>query len=362
MKSFAGIYSQAKSVALLSLFGLAGLISACSTDVELNTKSQPVPIVYSILVPDSSFQYIRLSRLFQNSDGRSALDIAKNDPAAYTYAPDEWDLTLYSVAGRDTFELTNFEQSEIENKSLEGDFAGPRQTIYRSTQQIAITGTREVNGQQRPLVYLLKGVNAKNGQVFSCSTSGIGPFSIAYPNSDEGIDNPVAFTFDPQPNGGRTSAFVTIGNPPIGKATQKFNLEVNYEETYRSGNTVAKSFLIQGVGTLNGLISSGEFFGSLKSQVNVDTNVVKRKFLFGEVQVFYGNQDFSNYLDVLNNYNPITQIQPTYNNINGGIGLLAFRRSRVAPVRISSETVSNMNAIRGNAQLYPELAALKFTL
>jgi hypothetical protein len=354
-----------KNLARLSLFGLlaaCGLlgISGCSTEVETNAPGPDSPVMYMIVNPDSAYQYLRLNKSFKNADGRNAFDIAKNDPDRYSYPKNQWAIELIEVDRQSSRVLCSFESIENNNKSLEGDFSAPAQLLYRSTVPVVVRGAVVGAGFKRKLTYRLVARNLISGDTFSGQTQGIEPVDLGFPSSTD-LNSVQTYTFATNPKG-PNSAFIIVLNSPVDKNATKSNLEVNYTEYHKNGDSLNKICLIRGVASLTNDISGEEFFSGILQNIKVDNNVDRREFRKSRVVVYFANSDFSNYLDVLNNYNPVTQIRPTYNNLNGAVGLIAFRRSSFGYFSVSNETVSQMNLIQGNNFLRPDLAALNFRI
>jgi hypothetical protein len=348
------------------LIGLitAALFQACSTDVNTNGPDVDIPIVYCVLQPDSAFQYVRLNKTFLNANGEDARSIAKNDPARYNYSAGEVVLSLFEVDnGKDSL-IANFVPVTLNNKES-GEFAGPDQILYRTANAVNIRGERRIGTSgRRRLFYKLEGLNAKTGVKFSSTTSGIGSFEIAYP-----LDN---YDMDFNPGSRSSTLFLAISSTNcggsleeisacLGGATSTANFEIKYTDFYADGSNKDTALMYRNfLFPLNSALRGDDFFSFLLGQIKTNSTVSYRKFTSSNVTLFIANSDFDQYLDVLNNYNPVTQIRPTYNNISGGLGLNTVRRSKTVKVNISNLSVRNMNTITANAPDYPALFNLKF--
>jgi len=346
---------------LMAIIAFQYLVS-CSTAVDTNGPAADTPVVYMILNPDSAYQYVRLNKTFVNSNGLDARLIAKNDPSAYNFGAGDVTMTLYEVDnGKDTA-IATFEPVTLSNKDT-GLFAAPDQILYKSVAPVNLKSDKRIGTSgNRKLNYKLEGVHKVSGAKFSATTTSVSNFQIFYPV--DGIN------IDVYHESRESSLFIAIQSDNcngadivscLGGANSVANFEIKYrqyldDDTFKDTTLQYRNFLFPYTTSMG----TGDFFNFLVNKIKPNSRVRKRVFLPSNVLLYIANKDFVQYLDVLNNYNPITQIRPVYSNVSGGIGLLAFRRSKSATVNISDKTVRDMNSVSGSSPNYPNLYNLKF--
>jgi hypothetical protein len=336
-------------------------ITACSTEVETNAPYQEIPVVYGVLNPDSAFQYIRITKGFLNNNGEDARVIAKTDTSQLYYKNGELDVKLISTTTRDvTDTLATFTEVVNTAKQADGDFAYPEQKLYRSVNRVLLN-------QPLGTIYQIVVTNKLTGKQVKATTNLVGGYTINSPseiNPSSPINN-----FDFRVEGKGASNFIAISPAPNNATIFKANLRINVREVYSDGSikdtsilwaNVASPLIVGTNNTINRDIETNGFFELLLSTFKSNDGIVSREFLPSEFLFYAGNSDFQKYLDLLNNYSPVSQTRPIYNNISGGLGLWTSVRNKRIPIRISNNTVNEMNFVEFGSARRPDLFALKF--
>lgn len=336
-------------------------LAACSTEVETNAPYQEVPVVYAVLNPDSAFQYLRITKGFLNSNGEDARTIAKTDTNAFYYKNGELDVRLIATQPNSTVDtLASFIEVRNFSKAADGDFAYPEQKLYRSVNQVRLV-------QPQGTTYQIVVKNRITGKEVKSTTNIVGPYTI---NSPSEINPSSAINdFDFRVGERGNSNFIAISRPPLNGAIFKANILIKVRNFYTDGTTkdttilwknVASPLEVSNAGNINRDIDGEGFFELLLTSFKSNAGIEYRQFIPGEFLFYAGNSDFLKYLNLLNNYSPVAQTRPIYNNINGGLGLWTSARNKSIPIRISNTTVNELNFIENGSARRPDLFALKF--
>jgi hypothetical protein len=341
--------------------GLAVLIGGCSTEVETNAPYQEVPVVYAVLNPDSAFQYLRITKGFLNPNGEDARDVAKNDTNALYYKNGELDIKLIAIIPKKPSDtLATFTEIRNFSKVADGDFSYPEQKLYRSINPVGLV-------QAQGTEYQIVVTNKLTGKQVKSTTKIVGAYTINIPSEI----NPGSLIneFDFKVGQKISSNSISVIKPPQNGTIYKANLLVNVRQVFKNGTIKDTSILWSNLasplgknnsGTINSGIPDDGFFQLLLSSFPSNDGVEYRQFLPSEFLFYAGNSDFQKYLSLLNNYSPIAQTRPIYNNIDGGLGLWTSVRNKRIPIRINNKTVEELNKIESGSARRPDLFALKF--
>jgi len=320
-----------------SLIALLGtLATSCDDDIDINAPYEDVAVVYCLLDPDSTRQYLRINRLFQ-SDG-SAEEDAKNR-SLHEYETLEGFIAELNDDGSygETFALQVTE--DIPKDS--GLFFYPDQKLYfidgtlnpESTYELRFTKPNgdQVSGQTalvRKTGQSLSGVNSWviNG-VPLMSNGGIKEsidFEVLSPINAKGFELSMEFTFEEE-YANNTSQLVTI-NIPIGTFTfDKVRSGVNIE------SKVDVSF--------NPLI----FYERISAEVPIITGnespqILRRKPIEGalDMKLSFLDQDLDIYIEVTRPSTSLLEDKPPYTNVSNGIGIIASRTKDETEFALSS--------------------------
>lgn len=121
-------------VSLAAFLGMTIFMAGCSTEFDVNDEWEEIGVVYCLLDPSDSVQYVRLQRAYLNNE-RDAMELANlHDSIYYT---DEVQVTL-SVLG-ETYRLSPV---KIERKN-DGDFNSEPYFAYRTPEGFEVEEGRK---------------------------------------------------------------------------------------------------------------------------------------------------------------------------------------------------------------------------
>ncbi len=309
---------------------------SCSTDLDVNAPYRETKVAYCILDPSQPFQTARISKGFL-SDGRSAFDIAKNNPDSSLYDPSVLEVQLQELNAVTRQQLKSWDLKDTLYKNKEeGVFYAPDQIVYK-TPNIRLDSSR---------LYRLSLFNKRTGNRSEAITNVIG--------RNLRITSPLA-DIPSQPNSipFRTKAATVIKtsksqNAAIMEGFTRFQIQV---KKAGASDTIEESWLwkspgLFSIGFEDAKSSYGPngFFSFIKSEVQSRGNqgVEWRRFKSTQLEITSANKEFENYSLVNGNYNAITQSIPTYTNFNTGLGVLCARNQqifRIAPSNLSLDSL-----------------------
>ncbi len=317
--------------ALLLLFGIS-----CSTDVDVNAPFVETPIIYSIVNTEDSLQIFRLEKAFSGENG-NALELSQ-DPEQIYYDPADVKLTFKLAPPNrpdEPFFIDTLQMVLCDTCKEEGDFYSDSVPVYLTTRSIGFTDTVEDTYDA-----FLEFMNIRTGVEATAQTGLIPCFNISTPQNFCNRQSSPNMTYD--------EIEVRFSGPENGSLAYVSAICTYFEEPVGGGQlfdrtTEDEPFLLLTAEPLNKSVDwiyeYDEFdsllFGNyLNRAVDTSNN--------NEIQVRYFensgtcdwyftifNQDYRDYQQINNNFNPITQTSPIYTNVDNGLGLMGAMTQRV---------------------------------
>lgn len=324
---------------LLLFFSILVFFSSCSTKLEVNAPYEELKVLYCILDPQQPFQTARISKGFQN-EGRSANDIARNNPDSSNFSPIIIKVEL--IEKKNGLVKREIEMTDtVFNQKDSGLFYYPDQRVYKTANfQIDSLST-----------YSIKVTNKITGKVSEATTSIVRSyFRFEQPNPYPDIVGDPLFLGFSSKNDTPIKIFKSV-NAEVMQAIvywkiRVFSDNVNYHDEIWTMNAPGDLEIKQSASApATGFIGKGSFWNYIAYEVakRGNTNVVARQFLTSEFEVSGASIDYKKYRQAFNNYNSLTQSLPIYTNVSNGLGVMASRNSRRFPVgldRISKDSLA----------------------
>jgi len=286
------------------------LLVQCKNDFEVNDKWKDITVVYGLLNPSDSIQYIRVTKAFLgNAD---AYTMAQHSDSLYykniNVSIEEW---LNSTL-TNTFVFTK--DSLIPRES--GTFSTDK-NIYYKTAHILNPNA----------IYKLKVL--ENGKEISSETSLIPDFTVTT------IPNMISLYTS---QGGLEIKWYTPKNARIFETTLKFRYyEITAIDTVKDSIDIPlprqiSTSLAGGENMSTSLIGT-QFLSFVGNRIKQNSNVIKRvvaKNCFG-FSFMVGTDDLYTYMQVNAPSSGIVTEKPAYTNISNGIGIFTSRLSKRLP-------------------------------
>ena len=342
---------------LLSFLLLIIGIQACSTELEVNAPYRETKVLYGVLDPTLPYQTVRIGRGFL-SEGRSALDIAKNSPDSSLFKPSNLEVQLFEIKlgtnGRfDTTQRILFYADTILNKETSGDFFAPEQLVFRTPAVQLDTNTRA-----DLLQYLIRVRNKISGKVSEATTRIPGKELNIRNWAAIGLTDKGPFSLD---FGSKKKTTISI-NKSVNTAVVQLSLnwkmrvittDDTLEEIWKLSSGIEND--IQG-DQKEIIFGAGSFWSFIQGELSKrdSRNVISRRFLPSTMEVYAGNKDYDNYRVVNGNYNAITQSQPVYSNVsNDALGIFCGRNQRRFAISLDRVVIDTLQV------RFPELKLIK---
>lgn len=315
---------------LLIITVLIGLLSSCSTDVDIYADYKDITIVYGLLDQNDDTSWIKVTKAF-SGPGNALLYAQNPDSNNYSY---KLDVKLTGVQNGVEKQTITFDTITIKNKKA-GDsiFYYPNQLVYYTTEAL-----------NEDYTYNLK-VKKKN-ETLSSSTEIVRSFTIT----------------DPRRFINFMDSDVVEWNSSKGGKRYEVSLVFHYKELLPGSTDTTYSSISWYLGQtkstdLNGgeeliIGYSGDlFYSTLEGKLDPVLNV---KRWAGDVDVIIasGTQEFDNYIDVNDGSGSLLSEVPVYTNIEGGYGIFGSRITITKSVQLSVRSMDKLVID------YPELGFL----
>lgn len=331
----------------IGLLSIVLLLSACSSDVELNAPYKSTTIVFGLLNPDVNndgvtsaldTQWVKINRTFLG-EGDNTSYAAIRDSSEY----DDEDIEIMVVQQMDEDDVVHeypLHSMEVSNKSIEGIFYGPAQTVYYFIPDngmsqdyeyqiyIKFTDGHEVTGRTNLIDNEFQWLVPQTGFPLVLA-------NIAGSNSVSYVD-PVSYKWYSPENAAFYSGTLRLYYteevyassdwtvPPISSTEKWIDYEVGDIE---QGETQAGQIMTLG-------FYGGSFFDYLGNTLEKSPNIRRiighydnsiSKTICFEAIMTVANEELATYVEVNTPSGSIVQERPVYTNINNGLGLFASR-------------------------------------
>ncbi len=318
--------------AVLSIAILAG----CTTKFSVNGEYSETPIVHMLLDPHDEFHFLKLNKTFLG-DG-NANDFALVADSAYF---DQVDATIEELIDGTTVRSWTLQDTIIENKES-GSFYYPEQKLYffqaddlneEATYRLNIdieNGKHTVQGETE----LVKGIN------------------ITFPNVNQQLN----FAEANVPQNGYNTQSIAFSTG-IGGAIYKVQVRFDYREVKASGNE--NKSLTWDVGTVRiadlttptpSLGANGEaFYEFIANRIQQDPTVTRRTIRGFELIVTAGSEDLNTYMLTNEPTSSLAQNQPTFSNVDGGLGIFSARTTAAQYKPFQSPDSPNIRGLNVNS-------------
>ncbi len=301
---------------LLAFFPL--LFSHCSTDVDLIAPYQETTVVYGLLNPADSVQYIRVAKAFLG-EGNALVMAGVNDSIYY---PDSViTVVLQRWKNGILLDSTLLVRDETIQKET-GIFSNQPNVLYRTVKD----PVNHTDSIYKDCQYRIRIHNKYTGNEVTSTTGIVGDISVTIPSPNPAIKLSMTASVP------STVKWYTAVNGKV------YNLVIRffYEEkllsppntfTVKSADWTFSNVEVPDprISVLREIEYIGEdFYKNLAAKVQPD-NTVERKPLFVNFVFTIGAEEFYSYYLVNQPSLTINQEIPQYTNINNGIGIFSSR-------------------------------------
>lgn len=293
---------------LISILSIAG----CDNEIDINTDWKETPVVYAFLDPNTSTQYLRIQKTYQNSVDISTDQGAQINDSLY------FDTILVKIKSAGLPDVLFTKTTEIPKEA--GFFSSNTHYLYKAN----LTPIYNRG-------YTLEIYSPKTNNTYVSNTKVIGTSKI--------ISATFQFT--------KPEQFITLVLTPIPSATTvSANLRFRYLEysgSISSADTISVDYLITEQvqttteGNIRYRINNRVYVNYLKSIIPVKAGYTRQIVGFDMAYVGAG-KELSDLMEIMKPSAAIVQKKLEYSNISGGLGIFS---SRSENLDYNIQTLSN---------------------
>lgn len=309
--------------------------TGCTTDFDVTADWKQINIVYGLLEPYDSVQYIRITKAFLN-ENTSALDVAAIPDSSYHQ--DSLHVVLQPIQNGNVLGNIELYKTELQNKEP-GDFSYPSHILYRTPPSFQL---------DPELRYRIVLESPATGNISTGETEVLGPVQPEYPRASFGADSGVIdfSTYSKFPLSfytGQNAYFydiilqVSYLEYPQGQPDQAVLKELDWY--------IDREIVVDPESQEEVLVrfESEGFFRFLGSNIEVDPGIRRR--LRNVVLVYGGGtRDLYYYITLNRPSLNIVEKQPEYTNIENGLGLFASRQIDSLRIGFTAPTLDSIRA------------------
>ncbi|MDR1113434.1 MAG: DUF4249 domain-containing protein [Bacteroidales bacterium] len=294
---------------LLYLSTLVILFAACKPEVDLTSNYKNITVVYGVLNPDDSIQYIKVYKGFLvDGDAR----IAAQNPDSISFYKKI--TVLLEEHGANNQLIKTIELDTTTSVPISpGDFVNPARVLYWTAEPI--------HPQSR---YKLRILHKESGKEISAETPIVSGINIRKPASYISLNVPQSSTFelrDIEHVAGYSVklTFYYIEQNNRTREVKHGKIEKNYTPYLLRGNSF--SYVPK------------EFYGIIAANLSPDPNVTR--YIDGDTcfkfEVWGGTEELIRYIEINHPSSSVTQNQRIYTNLtsedNSAYGIFAARNN-----------------------------------
>ena len=316
---------------------------SCSNEIKIAAPWKETIVVYGLLDPAASVNYIRIQKAFLDPNGNAYKFVDTND----SIYPTNLEVKLFvrkNGAIIDTLfpQLVNGDNEGIHKDT--GLFSSSPNYLYKITNHIF--DSRLISGGSEDYEYELKVKNKGTGYECSSKTYTTGLLESLAPVSPSSKD----ITINDKAN-----SFMSVYYRE-GRFVKTYDMIIRfwYKETQKSDTSIKtiKSFdwnifknkptkTINGYETQLFAISGSVFYEILNANIKPDADL-KREALYCDVEYYGAGEDLYTFIQVNQPSIGIIQKKPEYSNIINGLGIFSSRyitAVRSVPVSVGMKAV-----------------------
>lgn len=310
-----------------------GFIYSCSTDFDVDADWKDITIVYGLLNPADSVQYIKVNKAFLGK--ADAYQMAQcSDSLNYSNV----NVILEKIKKGKVVTTITLEKTIL--PKVDGIFSTNDNIVYKTNARLLST-----SDDIEDIEYALRIFIPQNGKNIESKTSLVDNLRIS------SLQKYISFTHsENEPN--CVVKFETAKNAKLYELSLSIHfIEYNSEtgsKTYRTldwPQPLLTSETNSGMEKLEFDINKQSFFRFMASKLTVSPSIkrvaIKRAV---DLNFIVGGEDLNTYIEVNSPSNTIVQEKPAYTNITNGIGLFSCRYdTTVAGKQFSDDTLDSLS-------------------
>ena len=292
------------------------VLTSCETEFSLSGEYEETPIVHMLLDPNDEIHYLKLNKTFLGEG--NANDFAMVADSAYF---DDVDAVVEEIeidnGVINVLRSWSLKDTLIENKES-GAFYYPEQKLYFFKEPAL----------DEDLTYRLR-IDINNGQhIVTGETELVRNIGISYPSVVQRLN----FAENDVPQNGYNTQSISFSE---GQGARIFKVEIRFDYREQKQSGAENKSLTWDIGTVRSedltgvgasVAANGElFYQVIGNRVEDDPEVTRRTVRGFEIRVVAGSEDLNTYMLVNQPTSSLAQNQPTFSNVEGGIGIFSAR-------------------------------------
>lgn len=329
---------------VISTIAIFILIQSCKNDIQVLAPYKDTTIIYGLLNPTDSVQYIRIHKIF----------LGEGDAYQFAQVPDSFYyqniLKVQLERWKDNVKLSTIDLIQDSNSIQKdtGVFANCPNILYKTIGNDSIYNDYNSNTGVHS-IYKLVVTNLESGRIVTAETPIVSKLYVSSPNS--GLVN---FTLNPYQIKWTSCYFGEVYEVVIRfhYSEADINNPFNFTDKYVDWHLGQKlSTSTSFVSPMQIDLGKDDFFLMLKSKLKADPNIIRKA---GKVDFSFtaGAEELYNYYRINNSSTGLSQSIPSYSNINGGLGIFSCRYLHVVADRdLDNNTLSELKNGQNTAPL-----------
>ncbi len=316
---------------------------SCSNDFDLTTDYKEHTVVYGLLDPNDSTQYIKINRSFLDEETNALVLAQQSDQLYHENIGVFIEETTESGSLIEYPALSRVDANAILGQKPSGTFANSPNYLYAFNNPINETSS-----------YKLRILGSETGEEVSAIASIVESFTVTYPRKGIAVSwlsEKVTTRWKSAKNALRYDLIIRFRYKEIiGSDTTEKYLDWKAMRNLKSNDS-------DGGASLEFDIPGSSFFNYVAHNIEKNSNVTKRILQPYQFIFYAGGIELSNVIEVQNAQSGLTegQIQPEYTNVENGLGIFSSR-SYVAVDSVLYNTQTTDSLISG-----PITGHLKFS-
>jgi len=306
---------------IVALFFAVAVLYSCKNDFDVNEDWKETMIVYGLLNPADTAQYIKINKAFLG-EGNALVMAGEFDSLNYTQG--EINAVLEQWNGTTLVQTIQLYLDTLIPKDT-GVFASPDQNLYKTSVPIVQNGS----------IYKLKVLNERTGKVVTSETPVVQTVSVNTPTPNQTINivgiNPFKTKWTSAAEGRKYEVVVRFNyiEKLIFDTTQQQQKHVDVFLGTFTSNT------LNGGEVLETTINPDAFYSTL-GKVILPSNSVNYYYFNLEFIYSVAAENFTVYMDIVSTQSATFGDPPLFTNIQGGVGLFSSRyNKKVSNVKFS---------------------------
>lgn len=309
---------------------------SCSNDIDLVDEWEDIPIVYGLLSPSQSVNYIRVEKAFLDNE-QSAFTIAQNPDSLYYD-----DITVQVSGAGVAYDLVRVDGNLEGFPREEGIFANAPNYLYKLDLP---AGQSLEDGQ----LYSLKINRGDDLPLVTAQAEMVDSILIREPNPDPLDEDPIRWVDAGLKVEWRTEATAKIFDVWVYMHIEEEDLSDPANTRIVTLDWKIEENLIQdvagnGIVRMDTRLTKLDLFNYLANNLESNPNIIRRIVSF-DLEVIGGGEGLADYISTGNANSGITstQVIPTFTNLSEGRGIFSSKNSTFQEgYTINSVTIDSM--------------------